>query len=125
MFRSTRDLAAQASIASSVNILLGIWLIASPWVFDFSGRPAVLSSVFLGVFIALLAAIRLATLHSSAALSGFNLLLALGTVAAPWELGYEANTGALVNDLIVGVLVAALAIWSASATVVAQRRSAG
>lgn len=125
MLRSTHDYVAQASIASGVNILLGIWLIDSPWVFDFSGTAAVLSSVFVGVLLALLAAIRLASLHNSAGVSALNLLLALWTIASPWTLGYDANAGALANSVMAGGLVAALAVWSASATVASQRRSAG
>ena len=75
MFTLARDYAAQARTASGINILLGIWLIVSPWVFDYSGSPAVLSSVVVGAVIALLAAIRLASLHNSTGLSGVNLLL--------------------------------------------------
>ena len=33
MSKSMRDLAAEASTASGANIVLGIWLIDSPWVF--------------------------------------------------------------------------------------------
>ena len=125
MLKSTRDLAAEASTASGANIVLGIWLIDSPWVFGFSGRSAMVSSVFVGALIALMAAIRLASLHNSAGVSGLNLLLAFWTVGSPWVLGYASNAGALVNNVIAGAFVAVLAVWSASATVVAQKRSAG
>jgi hypothetical protein len=116
MLRLARDYAAQARTASGVNIVLGIWLIVSPWLFEYSGKSAVLSSVTVGVLIALLAAIRVASLRESAGLSGINLLLAFWTVVSPWSYEYAANEGALLNNIIVGIFIAALAIWSAIAT---------
>ena len=83
------------------------------------------SSVFVRALIALLAAIRLASLHNSAGVSGLNLLLAFWTVGSPWVLGYASNAGALLNNVIAAVFVAVLAVWSAGATVVAQKLSAG
>lgn len=103
MSRSMRDFAAEASTASGSNILLGIWLIDSHWVFDASGRSATVSSVLVGALIALFAAIRLASLHNSAGVSGLNLLLAFWTVCSRWALGYASNADALVNDVIAGV----------------------
>jgi hypothetical protein len=116
VLRLARDYAAQARTASGANIVLGIWLIVSPWVFDYSGKSAVLSGVTVGVLIALLAAIRVASSHNSAGVSGVNLLLALCTVVSPWAYGYATNEGALLNNIIVGIFIATLAIWSAIAT---------
>ncbi len=119
--RLTHDYAAQARTASGTNILLGVWLAASPWVFDYSGRSAVVGSVIVGFVIALLAAVRLASLHNSMGLSGINLTLALWTIAAPWVCEYADNVGGTANNVIVGVLIAVLAVWSASATVADER----
>jgi hypothetical protein len=79
-----RDYAAQARTASGINILLGIWLICSPWIFDYGGTRAVVNSVFVGALIAILAASRIATLRDSSGLSAINLILALWTIASPW-----------------------------------------
>lgn len=125
MFTLARDYAAQARTASGINILLGIWLIMSPWVFDYSGSPAVVSSVFVGAVIALLAAVRLASLYNTMGLSGVNLLLALWTIASPWVFGYAANVGARIDNVILGILIATLAVWSASATVAVERHPPG
>jgi hypothetical protein len=113
MFALSRNLQARA--ASSVNVVLGIWLIASPWVFDYSGRAPVLNSVFVGALIATLAAVRLASFHERAGLSGINLLLGFWTIVSPWASGYVANKEAVANNIMVGVLVTALAIWSTRA----------
>jgi hypothetical protein len=125
MFTNLRDYAAQARTASSINILLGIWLIASPWIFDYGGRPAVVSSVMTGALIAIIAASRLASLRSTAGLSGVNLLLAVWTIASPWLCEYTANVAAVLDNVILGVVVAALAIFSGSATVAAEKHLPG
>jgi hypothetical protein len=121
MWRLARDYAAQARTASGVNILLGVLLIASPWLFDYSGKSALLNSITVGALVAFLAAIRLASVHNSVGLSGINLLLGLWTIASPWY--YGANNGALMDDVFIGTLIAALAVWSAIATETDQRRS--
>jgi hypothetical protein len=122
MLRLARNYVAQARAASGANIVLGLWMLASPWVFDYSGKAAVLSSLTVGALVALLAAIRVASLHDSAGLSGINLLFALWTVVSPRVYGYITNEGALLNNIAVGLLIAALASWSAIATDAEQRR---
>ncbi len=122
MSRFARDYTAHARTASGVNILLGLWLIISPWVFDYSAKSAALSSITVGALIALLAAIRFASSHNSAGLSGINLLLAFWTAGAPWIYEYAINTGALWNNIFVGILVAVLAAWSGIATDAERRR---
>lgn len=120
-----RNYAVQARTASGLNLLLGVWLMFSPWVFDYGGRSAALTGVTVGALIALLAGIRLAWLHNSAGLSGINLLLAFWSAAAPWVYEYTINTGALWNSIFVGILVAVLAVWSAIATDADRRRGPG
>jgi len=105
----------RARIASGIHVGLGIWLIASPWVFDYGGRAPVLNSVFVGALIAVLAAVRLASLHESAGLSGINISLGFWTIVSPWASGYALNKEAVANNIMVGVLVMALAIWATRA----------
>lgn len=123
----TRDYAAQARAASGINILLGLWLLASPWVFGYQtvGTAAMLNSVVVGALIAVVAAGRLASLRTSVGLSWVNVVLALWTIASPWVYGYAANIGGVRDNVILGVIMAALAIWSASATVANERHPTG
>jgi len=123
MLTLTRDYATQARTASGINILLGIWLLVSPWVFDYHsmGTPALLNSVFVGALIAILAASRLASLRTSTGLSAVNLILALWIMASPWVCGYAANRGGVWDNVILGVVIAALAIRSGGATIAEQR----
>jgi hypothetical protein len=48
-------------------------------------------------------------------------LLAFWTVVFPWAYEYATNEGALLNNTVVGMLIAALASWSAIATDAEQR----
>ncbi len=135
MLAKTRDYAAEARASSGINIVLGIWLLVSPWVFNYHsmGSGAQLNSVIVGALIAILAASRLASLRTSAGLSGLNVILALWTIASPWVYGYAASAGGVRDNVILGVVIAVLAIWSGSATVAwtkcwrreARRRSTG
>jgi SPW repeat-containing protein len=50
-------------------------------------------------------------------------LLAFWTVVFPWAYEYATNEGALLNNIVVGMLVAALASWSAIATDAEQRHT--
>jgi SPW repeat len=62
----------------------------------------VLNSVLVGVLIAMLAALRLASLHQSAGLSGINLLLGFWTIVSPWANGYAVNKAAVANNIMAG-----------------------
>ena len=121
MLRISRDYAAQACTASSANILLGTWLLCSPWAFGYDETGAILNSMVVGALIAAMAALRLASLHKNAGYSGINIMLGLWTVASPWSFMYATNEGALVNNVIVGILVALFALWSVGASDAEQR----
>jgi hypothetical protein len=123
MLLSSRNFKART--ASSVHVVLGIWLMASPWVFDYSGRSPVLNSLVVGALIAVLAITRLASLHESASVNSISLLLGFWTIVSPWTIGYVANKAALANNLMVGVLVTALAIWTARAAATEPKHRPG
>jgi SPW repeat len=118
------DYIAQARAASGTNILLGIWLIASPWVYTLSERTSAVCVVCLGAVVSLFAALRLAALRESVGLSGVNFVLGFLAAASPWACGYAGHWGATINNLLLGVLIAILAIWSGTATLVQEKGAA-
>lgn len=123
---STSTRVVQARAASGINILLGLWLLVSPWVFGYhEGAAATLNSVIVGALIAILAASRLASFRTSVGLSWVNVLLALWTIASPWVYGYGANIGGVRDNVILGVAMAALAIVSGSVTVADEKHPPG
>jgi hypothetical protein len=90
-----------------INLILGVWLFAAPWMFGFADGVAGWNAWILGALIALVAI---------AALTAFteweewaNLLLGLWVLVAPWNLGFEGSTVATINHAIIGIVVAVLA----------------
>ena len=96
---------SNAKLCDIANLILGLFLLLSPWIVGYSGSP-VQNALISGVVIAGL---------SIAALAAFaqweewvNLLLGLWVLVSPWVLGFQGTTAATVH-IVVGILVAALA----------------
>ena len=108
---------SQEKLASSLNVIAGLWLIISPWILHDQAQRAYTNNVILGIAIAVLAAIRVGGAYRAAWLSWINLVLGLWVIVSPWVLQFPASqTQAFWNNVIIGAIVAILAIWSALAT---------
>jgi len=114
--------APQVRAASGINVLLGAWLIASPWIYGYTGMPgAFWNSIVVGALIVIFAVGRFSTPMAGA--SWANVLLGLWTIASPWIYGYTGYGSAFWNSIVLGILVAVLAGWSGYAR--APTRTAG
>jgi hypothetical protein len=102
-----------AKLCDVANLILGVILFFSPWIFKFdAGRPSE-NAYIAGIVIAVLAI---------AALSAFavweewlNLIVGLWTLVSPWVLGFVGK--AMTVTAIIGVIVAILAaieLWMLS-----------
>ena len=100
---------------SGLDMIAGIWLILAPFLLGYSGVSAALwNDIVLGVAVIVLSGIR--TTEEGMKMSWASWLsVAVGIwlVIAPFALGYSANSRALWNDIILGVIVGILALWSA------------
>lgn len=96
-----------------LNLLLGVWLFASPWVLKYAddGSPAAKNAWLLGPAIIVVAA--LAIYLPRAWEEVVNFVLGAWGVAAPWVLGFVAHKEAMTNTVVVGAVVAVLALWVA------------
>lgn len=103
-----------------VNLVLGLWLIVSPWALTFAAdrRPMWNASV-IGLIIAVAALAALISFHKWE--EWIEALLGLWLIVSPYLLGFTTQMNATVNQVIVGIIVAALAVWSASAAETAHR----
>jgi hypothetical protein len=109
--------AEAARTASVLNIIAGIWLIISPFWMGFWQAPAPLwNTLILGIVIGLLALARACYPARNVGLSWVNLLLSIWLIVSPFFLAYPAGTVAVPNNVILGIIVGVLAIWSALAT---------
>ncbi len=94
-----------------VNLILGLWLVISPWVLGFQNElNPMWSMVILGALIGLIAVV--AVFRVMAWEEWANLLLGLGVAVSPWILGFSGVVLAMWNALLVGAVVAALALWA-------------
>jgi len=105
-----------------VMLALAAWLFLSPWILGFTVgvanqgeavaagfSAAAWNAWVLGIVIAALAlwaAFQFAEWHDWA-----NGILGVWLIVSPWILGFAAMTAAVWNHVIVGLLIAALALW--------------
>jgi hypothetical protein len=93
-------------VCDVLNLILGGFLFASPWIFGFASGVQTQNAVISGIVIAVL---------SIAALAAFaqweewlNLAVGLWVLVSPWILGF-ANTTAMMVCVVVGAIVAVIA----------------
>jgi len=119
------DYRAGIKTASGLNVLAGIWLIISPFVlgfFHYNQVSPLVNTLVAGVIVLILAACRVAFPNRNPGLSWINLLLGIWLIISPFFLPEYLNTfRATPNDVILGIIVGLLAIWSLAATPAVNR----
>jgi hypothetical protein len=99
--------------ASWINVLLGIWVIISPFILQFARLPAVMwNNVVIGVVVALLALIR-SSLPRQSGWSLANVILGIWMIISPFVLGVMTTT-VLWNNIVLGIVIALVAVGNAS-----------
>jgi hypothetical protein len=95
-----------------INLLLGAWLFASPWALNYASElpKAAWNAYILGAAITLFAAV--AVYVPKAWEEVLNTLLGAWGVASPWMLAFASNRDVTTNTVVVGGVVAILAIWA-------------
>jgi SPW repeat len=117
---------------SGINVVAGLWLIIAPFVLGYDEiRAALWNDVLVGIIVAAFAMARVAGPLQHPGLSWINALLGLWLIVAPFLLAYGgpleaeapavegaigAAEAAMWNDIIVGVIILVLGIWSALST---------
>lgn len=107
-----------------INLILGLWLLVSPWVLGFTSMVTPMwSHIIVGVIIALLALWRaLEPADESRVWASWAMaVLGLYSVISPWVFGYSATTRLVLSDVVAGIIIAALAIWTAMGRRLAPR----
>jgi SPW repeat len=94
------------------NLLLGLWVLISPWVLGYASSMAALwSAVVLGIAVML---VSLWALYQPPRRlpEWVNLVLGVLLFIAPWALGYSAMMTAAWNSWALGVVIAGFAAWT-------------
>lgn len=95
----------------SVNVLLGLWLVISPWILQFQdSRLALANAVIIGGVIAVMSLAAVVNFHNWE--EWLDMVIGAWLVISPWVLGLTALTMATWNFVIIGALVIALSGWS-------------
>lgn len=94
-----------------VNVILGGWLLASPWVLAYQAEAKPMwNSVILGL---LIAAIALYALFEVFAWEEWaNVAFGAWLVISPWILGFSGHSTAMLNAVVAGAVVLVLALWA-------------
>jgi hypothetical protein len=98
-----------------IVVLLGLWLVVSPRVLHFAGMhlDAVWNTWLVGAAIVLVCVgSRFVVEMWSPWQDGTNAALGLWLIASPWVIGFAGDVTARTNSIIVGFLVAVLALWA-------------
>ena len=90
-----------------INLILGVALIASPWVLGFTAGPVMWNAVIGGAAIGVIAIVALAAFAQWE--EWVNLALGIWILISPFVLGFSAEVVAMWTFVLVGLAVALLA----------------
>ena len=97
---------------TGTNVLLGIWLVLSPFFFNYETGIQLASHALAGAAIAILAAARTWGEHTGVWADALIALLGAWVIVSPWALGFADNPALTFNDVMVGAIVLAFALAS-------------
>ena len=97
---------------SGTNILLGLWLILTPFFFGYSSGAVLGSDMIAGAAIALLAAFRTYQRDVGGWADWLTALLGVWVILSPWTLGFTANQAHTFNNVMGGTIVLAFSLVS-------------
>ena len=100
--------------ASWTNVFLAVWLILAPWILRYNSIVPTVEDLALGVLVLIIALWSVNTTAGNTSATWTNAGLGIWIAVAPWVLGYQHLPQALGNDVIIGILVAALSVGPAT-----------
>lgn len=104
---------AEVPAINFMLMLAGLWLIATAFAFGYPPQSAPQENAFfVGLTVLVIAFVCAISVAASRWLSWVNVILGVWMVMAPFVLGYTGIRIALLNDMIVGVIITGLALWS-------------
>jgi hypothetical protein len=104
----------QVRLASGLDVLAAIWLFISAFVVPMYYGLA-WSNGIVAVVVFILAGIRATTTETSSGLSWINFLLGIWVLISPWALHTTQTHAAITNNVIMGIIMILLPLWSALA----------
>jgi len=103
---------------SWINLILGIWLLISPFAIATTAMSATVGNdVVLGILLIATSWWILAAVNQVVGVSWFQMLCGIWLVIAPFALHYRAMPHALANDVIIGIIVLVVGLIESQALV--------
>ncbi|HEY2799860.1 MAG TPA: SPW repeat protein [Chthoniobacterales bacterium] len=111
--KTTRTAPTTSVWISGLNVLAGIWLIIAPFVLVYDNSTARINDIVLGIVIGVFALIRaLVPSFQTVWLSWLNALWGIWLIIGSFFLAYAGQ--ARTNDIILGIIVFLLGLFSAT-----------
>src|SRR3954464_9493627 len=92
------------------NLVLGAWLLMSPWLLGYAGSAAAWNAIGMGAGIVVFALI--AAYMPKAWEEIINTLCGVWLVISPFVLGFSNATTVALHTVLVGILATAFAVWA-------------
>ena len=93
-----------------LNLVLGLWLIASPWVLSYSAETYLTwNAVIIGSLVVLLAVSEVYMLRAWEEWA--SVALGVWLIISPWALGFSDMAMPMWSAVAVGLAIAGLALW--------------
>lgn len=97
---------------SGTNVLLGLWLVLTPFFFGYASNAELGSDMLAGGAIAILAAFRTFQRGVGEWADWLTALLGVWVIMSPWVIGFTQNQAHAFNDVMVGTIVVAFSLVS-------------
>jgi hypothetical protein len=87
------------------NLILGIWLIISPWVIGFPTSAATGITLVVGIAVLIAAIAALSSIDAVRGARWLNLVLGIWVIISPWVLRFATSNNATASNVVAGALV--------------------
>ena len=95
-----------------VNVGLGVWLIASPWLLTASAGDTFADWSSWSVGAAIVTVAFFAMYKSAVWGDALGVMLGAWLIASPWMLGFASASALAANAVVLGMLVVCYALWA-------------
>ncbi|MBX5445862.1 SPW repeat protein [Sphaerobacter sp.] len=111
------DLTERLRISALIIVLVGIWLMLSPFVLSYNHLHASTWNAIAVAWVTMfIAGLRITGAGSEGWLSWLNALIGLYLIASPWIWGDADNLTLVVNNAVCGLFIVGMAAWAALST---------
>ncbi|MDI3339187.1 MAG: SPW repeat protein [Sphaerobacter sp.] len=117
MHADARGLMDRLRAAAIISVVLSVWLVISPWVLSYSHlHGSTWNTIGVAWVASFLAGLRITGADEAGWLSWLHALVGLYLIASPWLWGDAGHLGLVVNQVVCGLIITGVALWSALST---------